>query len=171
VTLNEPQVGRLYFRVAAAFRGNQQNAQSVPIFVDVDPFPLPPDPGAPGKATLDGIDSNKNGVRDDLERWIALKYAGTPSLIPHLNQYANVQSSLVWDAHDDETVLRLADSRRRLAACWNFLMPNDHRRTLKELEALTVNTSARLDSYANADRKLSGRTFLLVKVSAEACNP
>ncbi|GHV08979.1 hypothetical protein AGMMS50229_18250 [Campylobacterota bacterium] len=35
---------------------------------------LPPDPGKAGKATLEGIDSNHNGVRDDVE--IAIwKYA------------------------------------------------------------------------------------------------
>ncbi|GHV08983.1 hypothetical protein AGMMS50229_18260 [Campylobacterota bacterium] len=28
---------------------------------------LPPDPGAAGKATLEGVDSNHNGVRDDVE--------------------------------------------------------------------------------------------------------
>ncbi|GHV60176.1 hypothetical protein FACS1894103_4970 [Campylobacterota bacterium] len=38
-------------------------------------FPeLPPDPGKAGKATLEGIDSNKNGVRDDVEIEI-YKYA------------------------------------------------------------------------------------------------
>ena len=32
---------------------------------------LPPDPGAAGRVTLAGIDTNDNGVRDDLERYIA----------------------------------------------------------------------------------------------------
>lgn len=32
---------------------------------------MPPDPGEAGRATLAGIDSNDNGVRDDLERHIA----------------------------------------------------------------------------------------------------
>lgn len=31
---------------------------------------VPPDPGEAGKVTLEGIDSNKDGVRDDLEREI-----------------------------------------------------------------------------------------------------
>ena len=35
---------------------------------------LPPDPGAPGDATLAGIDSNANGVRDDLEVAIGADY-------------------------------------------------------------------------------------------------
>lgn len=32
---------------------------------------LPPDPGEAGRATLAGVDANGNGVRDDLERYIA----------------------------------------------------------------------------------------------------
>ncbi len=38
------------------------------------PVTLPPDPGEAGKATLVGIDSNNDGVRDDLEREIVYMY-------------------------------------------------------------------------------------------------
>ncbi|MDX8380534.1 MAG: hypothetical protein R8M14_00305 [Ghiorsea sp.] len=36
------------------------------------PSGLPPDPGAAGRGTLAGIDSDNDGVRDDVQRWIAL---------------------------------------------------------------------------------------------------
>lgn len=32
---------------------------------------LPPDPGPAGKLTIDGVDADKDGVRDDVQRWIA----------------------------------------------------------------------------------------------------
>lgn len=35
---------------------------------------LPPDPGEAGKATIDGIDSDKDGVRDDVQRFIHEKW-------------------------------------------------------------------------------------------------
>ncbi len=43
--------------------------------LDVDKgftFPpgFPPDPGAPGKEGIEGIDSDNDGVRDDVQRWI-----------------------------------------------------------------------------------------------------
>ena len=38
------------------------------------PVILPPDPGEAGKITLAGIDSNNDGVRDDLEREIVYMY-------------------------------------------------------------------------------------------------
>lgn len=34
---------------------------------------LPPDPGEEGELTLEGIDSDNDGVRDDVQRWIALE--------------------------------------------------------------------------------------------------
>jgi len=34
------------------------------------PVVLPPDPGEAGKATLTGIDVDRDGVRDDLQRYI-----------------------------------------------------------------------------------------------------
>jgi len=40
----------------------------------IDEYTLPPDPGEAGKATLLGIDSNDNGIRDDVERAIYLTY-------------------------------------------------------------------------------------------------
>ncbi|QQR91341.1 MAG: hypothetical protein IPJ88_06345 [Myxococcales bacterium] len=35
---------------------------------------MPPDPGEAGRSTLEGIDSNENGVRDDLERIAHKRY-------------------------------------------------------------------------------------------------
>jgi hypothetical protein len=40
------------------------------------PFPLPPDPGAAGKETIEGIDSDGDGVRDDIQRWIYFNVEG-----------------------------------------------------------------------------------------------
>jgi len=40
---------------------------------------LPPDPGVAGEATIEGIDSNANGVRDDLELAIFAAYPNNPS--------------------------------------------------------------------------------------------
>ncbi len=40
----------------------------------VQGFVVPPYPGAAGRVGLDGVDSNNNGVRDDVERWILLEH-------------------------------------------------------------------------------------------------
>jgi hypothetical protein len=45
-------------------------AAAGPVWLD-QAAELPPDPGDAGRATLAGVDANDNGVRDDLERYIA----------------------------------------------------------------------------------------------------
>lgn len=42
---------------------------------------LPPDPGDAGRATLAGVDVNDNGVRDDLERYIAQHFGDDPRVL------------------------------------------------------------------------------------------
>jgi hypothetical protein len=49
-------------------------ARPLPVTVLVTVVPLPPDPGEAGKVTLAGIDSDNDGVRDDIQRYIALTY-------------------------------------------------------------------------------------------------
>jgi hypothetical protein len=44
------------------------------------PSELPPDPGVAGEATIDGIDVNVNGVRDDLELVLFAQYGNNPSV-------------------------------------------------------------------------------------------
>jgi hypothetical protein len=166
---NEPATGRLYFRAVAIFPNGSQ-AFSGRIFVDVDSSVLPPDPGDVGKQTLEGIDSDNDGVRDDVQRWIASNYPDE-TLIEPLRLYAASQQSLVVNGGDETTTLQLAALRRRRAACWDFVSPSDHRRALKEIEAQVINTPQRLQAYLTNDRLLGGHTFLLVAPSAAACQP
>ena len=42
---------------------------------------LPPEPGDAGRATLAGVDVNDNGVRDDLERYIAQHFGDDPRVL------------------------------------------------------------------------------------------
>ena len=48
---------------------------------------LPPDPGAAGKTTLQGVDSDGDGVRDDVQRYIALTYPNSEKTRATLTQY------------------------------------------------------------------------------------
>ena len=135
VTLNEPAVGQLQFRIAAKFkdvlfkgngnddedwdkdlaalndvkaRGNRRDrlppllrklqhyALSDLFQVLVDPFTLPPDPGASGKQTLGGIDFDHDGIRDDVQRHIGLTYYSSRPLFLASGQYArSIQAMLI----------------------------------------------------------------------------
>lgn len=49
---------------------------------------LPPDPGADADKTLQGIDANKNGIRDDVELAIFKQYPTSAKMRAQLLQYA-----------------------------------------------------------------------------------
>jgi hypothetical protein len=171
VALNQPSVGQVHYRVSAAFKGVLQRVLSGVIPVTIDPFTLPPDPGEAGKQTLDGIDSNGNGVRDDIERFIALRYANSPSLINALNQYATTLQGFFAN-NASEVLIQQADSaRRRAAKCWDYLSPQDERQALDELEAEFVNTTERLRAYLDTDELLGGRTYQLLPPGPSNCQP
>ncbi len=149
-------------------RANQPQKNVEPPLADQTGITLPPDPGESGKQTLAGIDSDHDGVRDDIERWILQRYKDT-SLIAALRTYALAEQGLIVAVNNESEALRLAAVRRQVFACWEFLAPQDNSKALLELEAIFLNTPARLKSYDNSDRFLGGHTFLLITPSASAC--
>jgi hypothetical protein len=100
VPFNEPSPGRLYFRVAIAFPVIAPSSYSGRIFVDVDSVPLPPDPGEAGKQTLEGIDADRDGVRDDVQRYIAQLFPSDQASRGALTQYATSVTDLLVKAGD-----------------------------------------------------------------------
>lgn len=70
------------------------------------PAGFPPDPGEKGKATLEGIDSDKDGVRDDLQRWIYATYPNEPEKVRALRiQATHLQKAINYNfdkINDDE---------------------------------------------------------------------
>jgi len=49
---------------------------------------FPPDPGEAGKKTLEGIDSDHDGLRDDVQRWIYARYPNDEKKRKALRQMA-----------------------------------------------------------------------------------
>src|SRR3989344_8426243 len=52
---------------------------------------LPPDPGEAGKATIEGIDSDNDGVRDDIQRYVGLAFPADPEVRMTLMRLADSQ--------------------------------------------------------------------------------
>ena len=61
---------------------------------------LPPDPGEEGKLTLLGIDSDEDGVRDDIQRYIYFTYPDDKKLQLGLTYYAKEFQGVLADADD-----------------------------------------------------------------------
>jgi hypothetical protein len=172
ITLNEPAIGRLYFRVTAAFRGSIRNSQSSLIAIDVDPFQLPPDPGEAGKVTVEGIDSDKDGIRDDVQRYIALTQIDNPGTRAALRQLAEMNQTFILGAEGSvESVLAIDERLARSLSCLGSVIGAvDALRVSKALRAETLDTKARSIAYVTADAKLSGHFFPTLKLSSTDCD-
>lgn len=88
-------------RLSGLIRRLSRYTLSSPIVVTVDPFKLPPDPGEAGKQTLQGIDSDNDGVRDDVQRHIALAYPSSARVRSALFQLTlSYQANLTTGSRD-----------------------------------------------------------------------
>jgi hypothetical protein len=71
--------GVIEFRLNQAGKPQKNLAKPLPINLKITQFSgsaLPPDPGEAGKQTMLGIDSDGDGIRDDVQRYIYLTYPG-----------------------------------------------------------------------------------------------
>jgi hypothetical protein len=130
---------------------------------------LPSDPRSEGKKTLEGIDSNNDGVRDDLE--IAIyEYASKPeeeSLRRAMRQNAKAKQLAIIAGYtkDPQKVKEAENAMARSVACavremsdkyknWNFFT---------YMEGKATNTPERVEAYMRYNQALSGKVYSLPK--------
>ena len=125
---------------------------------------LPPDPGEAGKATIEGIDLNGNGVRDDIERWIAFNYPGSEKTRTALAQQAMaVQDSLIVGRNKDAPLALQTDNKAADAnACLIYVIGSVNQQIAlsKTLLATSLNTRARSLAYLDFGDLLAGEILL-----------
>lgn len=116
-------------------------------------------------AGLRGVDANANGIRDDIDRLIAQKYARTPAIQRAAEQEARALQRNM-EATTREEALRAGDAIKRAAWCTAEVLPMDTREQLKywedlskDIVALTANTQERFTAYWAAERLKSGAVF------------
>lgn len=56
---------------------------------------VPPNPGSAKDATLAGVDVDNNGIRDEIDRWIATKYGDKPGALEPIRMVARVKQKLM----------------------------------------------------------------------------
>src|SRR4029453_4803425 len=81
---------------------------------------LPPAPGEAGRDTIGGLDADKDGMRDDVQRWIALEWGHSPLAVKALTIVAEQNLRAVHYADTlgkEETRKRFAVEMMRESAC------------------------------------------------------
>ena len=146
------------------------------IYWEVDGHRLPPEPDPKvNNATLLGIDSNHNGVRDDVERWIYDRYKNShPVMIPLRMQAARAYQKIIVDPskayETDKYMVDAQNCEWAFTSLWAnafgrkplvLIEPEDAIKEDKELEYVQYNTTQRARAYANYNQTLSGGVFEL----------
>ncbi len=113
-------------------------------------FTLPPDPGDGGKQTPEGVDSDKDGLRDDVQREIMFLAPESEKLRMALGQYARAEQLLTNQTslnrkQSGDLMDKSMDGLQCLAALQKLDDPiiYTHYAFTKSLENLLVNTPAR----------------------------
>jgi hypothetical protein len=142
--------------------------------ITIDPFPLPPDPGEGGKATLQGIDVNQNGVRDDVERYIAYTYPEPSDAATRaaLAQYAIPLQQALMDTADETKALEHEKDIDRATECLRYLHGSMPARGIRRsISLVLLNTSERSRAYLDYNAQLGGHVFpLTIAYRATACD-
>lgn len=114
---------------------------------------------------LAGVDADKNGIRDDIDRLIAKKYASTPEIKRATEQVAR-SLQIFMEATTRQQALAAGDENARALEClWSkFVTPNSKNTQLavaasKEIEALTANTKERFTKYWSSNKLVGGGYF------------
>ena len=136
---------------------------------------LPPDPGEAGLATIEGIDADGDGVRDDLQRFIVLTYPDSEVTQNALLQTAVALQAQLHGSGSKERALRSAQQTMRAVECVYSVndggSDQDKTDALAELQSRVLNTEDRLLAYAAFDELMWGEvvTALPINQHATAC--
>ena len=120
---------------------------------------LPPDPGEAGKATLEGIDSDGDGLRDDIQRYIALTYPDSQKTRAALRQAAIALQKIILESPDEESALRNTELEARASECIWYIYPDGGNRLDDILMSEFLNTLERSRAYLEYNSKLGGSVF------------
>jgi len=118
---------------------------------------LPPDPGPAGKATLAGIDSDNDGVRDDVQRWIVFNFPNSAKTRAALRQLAQDYQRFILGAANPTQIYDAARLMDNTQSCLEYI--GDGYTLGGLLKAQMLNTHARSKAFLQANRHLSGRMY------------
>jgi hypothetical protein len=116
---------------------------------------LPPDPGEAGKATLEGLDSDHDGVRDDLQREIVFMYPDRDEVRRLLRAEMKIKQQILTTSGDHNYFVGLFERELNLDGCYTDLIfldksKSDIREYVKESDFwqnLFKNTKARKERF------------------------
>lgn len=113
---------------------------------------LPPDPGEAGKATIDGIDADKDGVRDDVQRFIHETWPDSERTRRALYSIAQIKQLQVHHGGDlgKEETRKLAPEMMRKVTCIARLKNYEELSQQSAMEAVSNKVTNTPERWARA---------------------
>ena len=121
---------------------------------------LPPNPGEAGKLTLEGVDSDGDGVRDDVQIAICRRYPEDMNKQNALKQKARAMQNMLISTKD-ENIDEILKSRE-ISSLSTYCLYNHFSDPTSELGFISdkiINTQERSEIYIDYNQALSGRIF------------
>lgn len=180
VSIGQPQTVQLTFSAPAASKygaydgtihlrmNNATVPQTLKTSVTFAVVPLPPDPGEAGKVTLPGIDSDGDGVRDDVERVIGFLDISGQQRSALLSLAKAMQRTITVNA-PKATVIQEIQTELMAGRCGSYLLGQKFTPLVNAVRVAALNTRARLTAYLHADAQFSGQTTLGMPEGLAAC--
>jgi len=127
-------------------------------------------------STLLGIDSNNNGVRDDVERWIYKTYKH-PIEIGIFMQSARAYNLVIVDPTKAEETRNHISNIVSCIGYWKYYSKENNetyilyqfRDTSSEINKIQFNTTKRLMAYERFNEELSGGVYKSSGMTKERC--
>ncbi len=121
---------------------------------------LPPDPGEEGRLTIEGIDSDNDGVRDDVQIDIANRYPNNTNARLALRQLAkSLQKGFIAVKNNDSQVLNNISSEINAASDCISAVSERTNFDILFIENIMVNTNARSLTRIDLSAAASGKFF------------
>jgi len=149
------------------------NKENLKIYWEVNGYRLPPEPDPKvNNSTLLGVDSNSNGVRDDVERWIYNKYKDKHPI--HIDVAMQAARGYKLVLEHPERAKEIHDEVRKARHCQLYYQYNakyfneplliEETFSTKHLrKKIYFNTAERKSAYEQYDALLSGDSYTLPK--------
>jgi len=119
---------------------------------------------------LKGIDSDANGIRDDIDALILQKYADTPTIKNAAEKYARTVQ-VFMEANTKQEAYQAAKESGNMVDCIiDVILPGNNIENYKkrgqlidEIVAYTANTRERFEKYWQSSALIGGSTFEINK--------
>src|SRR3989344_936537 len=83
---------------------------------------LPPDPGKKGKQTLEGVDSDGDGIRDDVQRYIVLTFPSSEKTRAALTQITQDVQDAIMNADDEDESIEIGQRQIKSIRGFSYIL-------------------------------------------------